>query len=84
MIAYIDDHRDQFGVEPICSVLQFAPRTYYATKARPPSARAVRDRELRPLVARVHRDNYGVYGVTRSGRSSTAKARGSRAAPSPV
>jgi len=43
VIAYIDKHRGEFGVEPICSVLQFAPRTYYAAKARPPSARALRD-----------------------------------------
>lgn len=63
MIAYIDKHRDQYGVEPICSVLQFAPRTYYAAKARPPSQRALRDAELKPEIARVHRDNYGVYGV---------------------
>ena len=42
------------GVEPICSVLQFAPATYYAAKARPPSARAVRDEELKPEIARVH------------------------------
>ena len=41
MIAYIDEHRYRFGVEPICSVLQFAPRTYYAAKARPLSARAL-------------------------------------------
>jgi putative transposase len=61
--AYIDEHRDRFGVEPICSVLQFAPRTYYAIKARPPSARALRDVELKPLIARVHRNNFGVYGV---------------------
>jgi putative transposase len=63
VIAYIDKHRGRFGVEPICSVLQFAPRTYYAAKARPPSARALRDVELKPEIARVHRDNYGVYGV---------------------
>jgi putative transposase len=63
VIAYIDKHRDRYGVEPICSVLQFAPRTYYAAKARPPSARAVRDEELRPEIVRVHRDNFGVYGV---------------------
>ena len=63
MIAYIDAQRHRFGVEPICTALQFAPRSYYAAKSRPPSARALRDRELRPLVARVHRDNYGVYGV---------------------
>ncbi|MGH3041491.1 MAG: IS3 family transposase [Gaiellaceae bacterium] len=63
VIVYIDKQRDRFGVEPICSVLQFAPRTYYAAKARPLSARALRDAELKPQVARVHRDNFGVYGV---------------------
>lgn len=63
MSAYIDQHRDRFGVEPICSVLQFAPRTYYAIKARPPSRRALRDAELKPQIVRVHRDNFGVYGV---------------------
>ena len=63
MITYIDANRHRFGVEPICSVLQFAPRSYYAAKARPLAARALRDRELKPAVARVHRDNFGVYGV---------------------
>jgi putative transposase len=64
VIAYVDKHRSRFGVEPICSVLQFAPRTtYYAAKARPASARALRDAELKPEIARVHRDNFGVYGV---------------------
>jgi putative transposase len=63
VIAYIDKHRGDYGVEPICSVLQFAPRTHYAAKARPPSVRAVRDAELRPEIVRVHRDNFGVYGV---------------------
>jgi putative transposase len=61
--AYIDGHRGRFGVEPICSVLQFAPRSYYAIKARPPSARALRDAELKPEIARVHQQNFGVYGV---------------------
>lgn len=63
MIAYIDKNRLRFGVEPICSVLQFAPRTYYAAKSRPPSARALRDAGLKDQVARVHEDNFGVYGV---------------------
>jgi putative transposase len=63
VIAYVDQHRDEFGVEPICSVLQFAPRTYFAAKARPLSARAVRDGELKPEIARVHAENFGVYGV---------------------
>jgi len=29
MIAFIDDHRDAYGVEPICRVLPIAPSTYY-------------------------------------------------------
>ena len=35
MVAYIDGHRDEFGVEPICKVLQVAPSTYYSAKNRP-------------------------------------------------
>jgi putative transposase len=63
MSEFIDEHRSEFGVEPICSVLQFAPRTYYAAKARPLSARAQRDAELKPLIVWVHEENFGVYGV---------------------
>ena len=40
MVRYIDAHRDEFGVEPICSTLQMAPSTYYAAKTRPASAGA--------------------------------------------
>ncbi len=47
MTRYIDEHRDTFGVEPICQVLAIAPSTYYAARSRPPSARAVRDEELK-------------------------------------
>jgi putative transposase len=65
VIAYIDAHRGRFGVEPICRALQFAPRTYYAAKARPPSARAVRDEELKTQIARVHTENFGVYGAAK-------------------
>jgi putative transposase len=61
--AYIDAHRDRFGVEPICTVLQVAPSSYYAAKTRPPSARATRDAELVAHIRRVHADNYGVYGA---------------------
>ena len=43
MIAYIDAHKERFGVEPICEQLPIAPSTYYAAKSRPPSARAIRD-----------------------------------------
>jgi putative transposase len=40
VIAYIDEHKGVFGVEPICDVLQVAPSTYYSAKCRPPSRRA--------------------------------------------
>ena len=63
MTRYIDAHRARFGVEPICQVLAVAPSSYYAAKGRPPSARACRDGELRPLITRVHRENFGVYGA---------------------
>src|SRR2546427_13149029 len=63
MTRYIDAHRERFGVEPICQTLQVAPSTYYAVKARQPSRRRVQDDALKPDVARVHGDNFGVYGV---------------------
>jgi putative transposase len=63
MIAFIDANRDRFGVEPICQLLPIAPSTYSHAKRRPPSARALRDEELKAEIARVHRDNFGVYGA---------------------
>jgi putative transposase len=59
---YIDQHRDRFGVEPICRTLQIAPSTYYAAKSRPPSARARSDQALMPELQRVHAANFSVYG----------------------
>jgi putative transposase len=63
MIAYIDQHRDRYGVEPICRVLPIAPSTYYDAKRRPPSARALREEELKAEIRRVHADNFSVYGA---------------------
>jgi putative transposase len=63
MIAYIDAYRDRFGVEPICTALQFAPSTYWSAKRRLPCARGVRDAALCTEIARVHAENFGVYGA---------------------
>jgi putative transposase len=63
MIAFVDQHRKDYGVEPICAQLPIAPSTYYAATARPPSARAVADAQLMPEILRVFRDNYEVYGA---------------------
>jgi putative transposase len=63
MVDYIDAHKDEFGIEPICTTLQFAPSTYYAAKARPPSPRAMRDAILMPLLLALWVANYRVYGA---------------------
>src|SRR6478736_6369827 len=58
-----DAHRAEFGVEPICAQLQVAPSTYYAAKARPPSARSVTDAQVSEVIGVEHAANYGVYGA---------------------
>jgi putative transposase len=63
MIAYVDAHRDRFGVEPICKVLPIAPSTYYQASRRPRSARRRRDEELKVEIRRVYDGNFGVYGA---------------------
>ncbi len=68
MIAYIDDHRDRYGVEPICNVLPIAPSTYFdhKDKQRNPdrrSDRAKRDDALKPQIQRVWDENFQVYGA---------------------
>jgi putative transposase len=74
MIAYIDAHRDRFGVEPICQVLPIAPSTYYAASRRPASARAVRDIKLKVEIARVHAEQFGVYGARKVWRQLHRRA----------
>jgi putative transposase len=62
MTRFIDNHKKQFGVEPMCAQLPIAPSTYYAAKTRPPSARSVRDDALMTQIRRVYEVNYSVYG----------------------
>ena len=68
MIAFIDDHREAHGVEPICKVLPIAPSTYYdhMARRRDParlSARAKRDMALKVEVRRVFEENFRVFRV---------------------
>jgi putative transposase len=60
---FVDAYRDRFGVEPICRTLQLAPSTYWSAKRRPPSARSIRDEELKVEILRVFDENFGVYGA---------------------
>jgi putative transposase len=63
IVGFIDENRDELGVEPICDALQVAPSTYYAAKSRPPSARAVRDAVIIPILLALWQANYSVYGA---------------------
>ncbi|WP_431993997.1 IS3 family transposase, partial [Streptomyces albogriseolus] len=71
LVAFIDEHKGRFGgVEPICRVLtahdcKIAPSTYYAHHKRrtAPSARSVRDGELKEMIQHVYDVNYRVYGA---------------------
>ena len=69
MIRFVDDHRDRFGVEPICRTLQIAPSTYYATKNRAPAARTLRDEWLKAHIKRIYDENYKVYGARKIWRA---------------
>ncbi len=73
-MRFIRGHKDRadgglrWGVEPICAVLsehgcRIAPSTYYDAAARRPSRRDLRDAQLKAAIARVHEQNYGVYGA---------------------
>jgi putative transposase len=72
IVGYVDDHRDQFGVEPICRVLQVAPSTYYAAKRRQvaPSPRAVRDAVMMQVLMVLWVANRKVYGADKLWRAA--------------
>lgn len=68
MVAFIDRHREVYGVESICALLPIAPSTYYEHKAREADpgrlpARAQRDAWLRAEIRRAWEENFRVYGV---------------------
>jgi putative transposase len=68
MVSFIDAHRDDYGVEPICAQLPIAPSQYYEHKGRQADPerrlpRLRRDEALRRQIGRVHAENFGVYGA---------------------
>lgn len=68
IVAFIDDNRNEFGVEPIVRALsgtaaRIAVSSYYAFKKRQPSARARRDQALMVVIRDVYEANYSCYGV---------------------
>jgi len=65
IVGFIDAHRDEFGVEPICQTLEMAPSTYYAARRRAiaPSARAMRDAVMMQVLMVLWVANRKVYGA---------------------
>ena len=79
MVQFIDEHRETYGVEPICAVLPIAPSTYYlqnaqATDPARRSARAQRDAALRVDIQRVYDANQQVYGARKVWRQLKREA----------
>jgi putative transposase len=67
-VSFIDDHRQAYGVEPICAELPIAPSTYYEQKARQADPgrlplRTQKDTVLCPEILRVWEANFQVYGA---------------------
>src|SRR5581483_4654842 len=67
LAGFIDAHRDRFGVEPVCAVLEFPVSSYYHAKKREaePAARDIRDAVLKEKILEVWEDEKGrkVYGA---------------------
>jgi len=72
LVGFIDEHRGEFGVEPICEQLQMAPSSYYAAKQREtaPSARSRRDAVMAPVLEALWTQNRKVYGADKLWRAA--------------
>lgn len=73
-MTYITEHKEEFGVETMCRLLQLAPSTFYEASIRPPSPRAQHDIHLKEAIEFVWDENYGVTVQTNSGHNSTGMA----------
>ena len=65
MSSYIEEHRERFGVEPICKTLEVSASAYYQRAKGERSARALEDERLLDLIAEIHEANYCAYGYRR-------------------
>ena len=80
MVSFIDEHRDEYGVEPICRMLPIAPSTFYERMARRRDpdlrpAREKRDEELKPEILRIWEENRRAYGAYKIWRQSHREGR---------
>lgn len=65
MSSYIEEHRERFGVEPICKTLEVSASAYYQRAKGERSARSLEDERLLDLIAEIHEANYCAYGYRR-------------------
>jgi putative transposase len=63
--SYIEEHRERFGVEPICRTLEVSASAYYERRTGRRSARAIEDERLLERIREVHERNYCAYGYRR-------------------
>ena len=66
MSAFIDTHRERFGVEPICRVLDVSASAYYQRKTGQRSVRVILDERLLERIREIHKANYHCYGYRRT------------------
>ncbi|HEY4915485.1 MAG TPA: IS3 family transposase, partial [Solirubrobacteraceae bacterium] len=65
MSAFIEEHRERFGVEPICATLGVSASAYYERATGRRSARALEDERLLDVIESLHAENYCAYGSRR-------------------
>jgi putative transposase len=63
--AFIDEHRERFGVEPICEILDVSASAYYQRASGQRSPRAIEDERLLGVIEELHEENYYAYGSRR-------------------
>jgi putative transposase len=64
--AFIEEHRQRFGVEPICRTLGTSASAYYQRRTGQRSPRAIEDERLLERIKEVHKANYWAYGYRRT------------------
>ncbi|MCD6728134.1 MAG: hypothetical protein LT070_12975 [Solirubrobacteraceae bacterium] len=73
MSAFIDEHRERFGVEPICRVLGVSASAYYQRASGERSERVVEDERLLAVIEKTYAANYYAYGYRRTWKGALAR-----------
>jgi putative transposase len=63
--SFIEEHRERFGVEPICRTLEVSASAYYERRTGQRSVRAIEDERLLARIREIHERNYCAYGYRR-------------------